>query len=505
MESAPVLLQAHGVCHRFGTPVLRNFDLTLHRGEVHALVGGNGAGKSTLARILAGLLRPDAGAFELDGQRYSPGSRREAEARGVTLMLQELSVLPTLTLAENLFLHELPSRWGILRRRTLRERAARALDRVGLGKLDPETLAAGLGIGEQQLVELAGALETDCRLLILDEPTAALTSRETALLFAQIERLRAAGVGVVYISHRWEELQQIADRVSVLRDGERVVTMPMREATYPSLMRWMAGRELESRPPPRRRPPGEVVLRVTGLSVPPAVQEVSFEVHAGEVFGLSGLVGAGRTEVLRALFGADRFEAGIVELWGSRVDWDSPADAVEAGMALVPEDRKAQGLLLPEGVRANTALPHLCGWLADLERENHEATAVVDRLAVRCDHLEQPVRTLSGGNQQKVMVGRWLAREARVVLLDEPTRGVDVPARERIHALVRELAEEGRALVVVSSELSELMTLCDRIAVMSAGRITQTFRAGDWDVERLTEAAFRGHAQGNRIHDRGSE
>lgn len=490
-SSTPPLLRVRALRKSFGAPVLRDMDLMLERGEVHALVGGNGAGKSTLARILAGLLDADAGMIELEGRPFAPKSRRAARAAGVTLMLQELNVLPTLTVAENLFLHDLPARFGVVDRRRLRERAARALARVGLDGLDPDTPAAGLGLGHQQLIELAGALEDQCRLLILDEPTAALTSRETERLFTQMDRLRSAGVGVLLVSHRMEELRRIADRVSVLRDGERVATRRMAETNPAELVRLMAGRDQPMRPPPRRRPPGRVVLQVKGLQVPPLVHDVSFEVREGEIVGLGGLVGAGRTESLRAIFGADPALRGSIEIGGRRRAPRSPTEAVAAGIALVPEDRKTQGLLLPCSLRVNTTLSALNGILLDEESERRVTTDIISRLAVKCESPEQPVARLSGGNQQKIVIGRWLLRDSRVLLLDEPTRGVDVPARERIHDLLRELAEDGRAIVVVSSELSELMSLCDRIVVLSAGRSVAEFASGDWDEARLTDAAFR--------------
>lgn len=494
MSAAAIpILQVSGLGKSFGTPVLRDFDLMLMPGEVHALVGGNGAGKSTLARIIAGLLTPDAGALTLGGQPYRPRNRREAQAAGVTLMLQELNVLPTLTIAENLYLHALPSRFGFVDRRKLRERATVALTRVGLGQLDPFTLASRLGIGEQQMVELAAALDEDCRLLILDEPTAALTGREAEALFGQIERLRAAGVCIVYISHRMEELRRIADRVSVLRDGQRVATLPMADTSPQELVRLMAGAEVATRPTERSARRGPVILKVDGLRSRPLVEDVSFELHGGEILGLSGLVGAGRTRTLRTLFGAERRDGGTVTYRGKAVQFREPADAVAAGWALVPEDRKAHGLLLPESARVNLTLASLRGfWLNETE-ETRVATPIRDRLAVKCDTLEQTAASLSGGNQQKLVLGRWLLRETRVLLLDEPTRGVDVPAKESIYALLRELAASGMAILVVSSELPELMSLCDRIVVLSAGRVAGTFSPEDWSAEKLTEAAFHFH------------
>jgi len=488
------LLTVQALHKSFAVPVLKNFDFQLHAGEVHALVGGNGAGKSTFANILAGLLSADSGRITLDGKTHAPKHRRDAQANGITLMLQELHLLATLSIAENLFLHELPSRLGFVSKQCLREEARKALARVGLQFLDPDSEAGALGVGQQQLVVLAGALMQECKVIILDEPTAALTANETEVLFDHLRRWRAEGKGIIYISHRMEELREIADTVSVLRDGQRVMTKPMKESSTQELVNLMAGRELAVAAQSHPRPKGEVALRVTNLSTGSLVREVSFEVKRGEIFGLSGLVGAGRTETLRAIFGADARETGTIEIGAPLriINIRQPANAVRAGIALVPEDRKQDGLLLPLGMRQNTLLASLKGWFAS-SQEASQAESLRNKLDVRCHSIEQPVETLSGGNQQKIVLARWLLRDAHILLLDEPTRGVDAAAKEAIYQLLRELADQGKALVVVSSEMQELMALCDRIAVMSAGRLVQTFNADEWTAEKLTEAAFSGH------------
>jgi ribose transport system ATP-binding protein len=487
------LLDICGLNKSFAAPVLRDFDLSVMPGEVHALVGANGAGKSTLAHILAGLLRPDSGKITFLGQPYQACSRRQARSAGVTLMLQELNVLPTLSVAENLFLPELPSRFGLVNRKKLRAKAREALVRVGLEHLDPDMSAARLGVGQQQLVELAAALAEKCQLLILDEPTAALTAHETEILFEKIHQLRQQGISLIYISHRMDELRRICDRVSVLRDGQHVATLPLSSTNTQELVKLMAGREMPTRPLPHRNQPGAVALSVQQLRVGTAVQDVSFEVREGEILGLSGLVGAGRTEALRAIFGADRRDVGVVAICGREVRIRRPSEAVAAGLAFVPEDRKREGLLLPQGIRVNTTLANLKSTLVHREKELEATAQVIERLVVKCDSVESPVSTLSGGNQQKIVIGRWLLPDSKVLLLDEPTRGIDVPAKEAIYKLLRDLADDGKAIVIVSSELPELMSLCDRIAVMSAGRITQEFLPHEWTLERLTKAAFRGH------------
>jgi ribose transport system ATP-binding protein len=487
------LLDIGGLNKSFAARVLRDFSLSVAQAEVHALVGANGAGKSTLARILAGLLQPDSGEITFLGQPHHPHSRRRAQAAGVTLMLQELNVLPTLSVAENLFLPELPSRFGLVNRRALRAKAQEALARVGLEHLNPNTPAALLGVGQQQLVELAAALAEKCRLLILDEPTAALTAHETETLFEKIHELRQQGISVIYISHRMDELRRICDRVSVLRDGQRVATLPLSGTSTQELVKLMAGREMPTRPMPHGRQPGAVALSVRQLRAGSVVRDVSFEVRSGEILGLSGLVGAGRTETLRAIFGADRSDDSAIAIHGRKIRIRRPSEAVAAGLALVPEDRKQDGLLLPQSIRVNATLADLKGTLLRREEELAATARVIERLAVKCDSVEQPASTLSGGNQQKIVIGRWLLPDSKVLLLDEPTRGVDVPAKEAIYKLLRELADDGKAIVVVSSELPELMSLCDRIAVMSAGRIVQEFLPHEWTQEKLTEAAFRGH------------
>ena len=414
-------------------------------------------------------------------------------------MLQELNVLPTLSIAENIFLPRLPQRFGFVDRRTLHDRTRAVLARVGLGHLPPETPAAHLGVGQQQQVELASALAEDCRLLILDEPTAALTVPEIEKLFDNIRRLRAGGVGVLYISHRMDELRVIADTVSVMRDGQRMTTTPMADTNTAELVRLMAGHELSSSATRRASSFGKIALKVDNLVAGSAVRAVSFEVRRGEILGLAGLVGAGRTETLQAIFGATHPDAGRIEIDGRPARIRGPADAVAAGLALVPEDRKHHGLLLPQSLRVNATLATLRGVFTSKPAETRATQGIIDRLAVRCDTPEQPVAALSGGNQQKIVLGRWLLRDSKVLLLDEPTRGVDVPAKEAIYALLHALADEGKACVVVSSELPELMRLCDRIAVMSAGRIVETFLPHEWTLENLTAAAFRGHLHPGRV------
>ncbi|HLH56943.1 MAG TPA: sugar ABC transporter ATP-binding protein [Verrucomicrobiae bacterium] len=494
------LLRVSGLQKSYSVPVLSDFSFELLPGEVHALVGSNGAGKSTFARILSGLTHADAGQMEFAGQPYSPHSKRDAENAGVVMVMQELNVIGTLTVAENIFLNRLPRVAGFVRYGQLRKMAQEALARVGLDDLEPAIPARLLGVGQQQLVEIAGALAQNCRLLILDEPTAALTDPEIEKLFANIRRLQDGGVGIIYVSHRMDEIRRISNRVTVLRDGRRVATHPVAEVTPAGLVREMVGHDLPERKASGERGRGEVAMRVSGLRAGERVCDVTFEVRKGEILGLAGLIGSGRTETLRAIFGADRKERGDVFVGaGDRPALiRDPSDAVRAGIGMVPEDRKMDGLLLAQSIRVNTTLATLSrhvhggGWL-DFRAETQTTDALRQRLGVRCESAEQTVGELSGGNQQKVVIARWLARNCNVLLFDEPTRGIDVAAKDSIYQLLRDLAAEGKAVVMVSSELTELMALCDRILVMSNGRIVAEFLPGQWSQEKITHAAFSGY------------
>jgi ribose transport system ATP-binding protein len=510
-SAAHEVLAVTGVGKTYEQPVLADVSLALHAGEVLALTGENGAGKSTLSKIIGGLTDPSAGSMTLQGRPYAPGSRREAESLGVRMVMQELNLLPTLSVAENLFFNHLPRaggwRPGWIDRRRLREDARAAMAQVGLEAIDPDTPVGELGIGHQQLVEIARNLIGETRVLILDEPTAMLTGREVELLFEQIARLRARGVALVYISHRLEELERIAQRVAVLRDGRLVRVDTMANLTPERIVALMVGRELGEQIDLGERRIGAPLLKVEGLGRASAVRDVSFEVRAGEIFGISGLIGAGRTELMRLIYGADPKDRGSVALAPQPgaapvpVKIDAPTDAVRLGIALITEDRKGEGLLLPQPVAANVTLGNVGAvsryGVIDAGRENALAREQIEALRIRTAGPGQPVGELSGGNQQKVVIGRWLARgissEVRVLLFDEPTRGIDVGARFEIYALMGALAREGRALVVVSSDLRELMLICDRIGVMSAGRMTAIFERGAWTQDALLGAAFAGY------------
>jgi ribose transport system ATP-binding protein len=487
------VLALRAIRKSFAAPVLDGVDLELRSGEVHALLGANGAGKSTLARIVAGIVAADGGAMELDGVAYAPRTKAEAEHLGVQMVPQELNLVANLSVGENLFLSSLPRRRGFIDRAELESRARAALSRVGLSDLDPARPVEGLGIGVQQQLEIAKALARSARVLLFDEPTAALTEPQVETLFRNIRRLVDGGVLVLYVSHRLEEMRRIADRATILRDGKVVVSDLFSRLSPEEIVRAMVGGDVERESKHRKRALGERALRVEGLTLGRRVADVAFEVRRGEIFGLSGLIGSGRTSLLRAIFGAEPADAGGVALGeeGSLRRFRAPVEAARAGLAMIPEDRKRHGLLLSRSIVLNTVL----GILRRVPGPSWRPTAVqaLDRLNVRRRSPEQPVRELSGGNQQKVMIARWLLRDAAVVLFDEPTRGVDVSSRAAIYHLMNELAGRGKGIVVASSDLDELLGICDRIGVLSAGRLVEVFEREGWSPEAIAAAAFRGY------------
>ena len=493
------LLETRGLAKSYAAPVLVDINFDLQAGEIHALVGENGAGKSTLCNIVAGLRAADKGEMRLEGHPYAPVNKRAAEAAGIRIVLQELSLINNLTIAENLFFDHLPHRTGWIRRTSLREAAHEALARVGLNELDPDLLVNDLGVGQKQLIEIAAGLSRTCKVLILDEPTAALTVADAERLFLQVRKLKQSGVGIIYISHHLEEVLELADRISVLRDGQMVVTRNRGELAIDEMIRFMVGRTLDERAAlSKRRPSDEVLFEIQNLSAPPRIKEVSFDLHRGEILGFAGLMGAGRTETMRAIFGADARASGTILLEGKDVSsrLRSPKAAVRLGIGFLTEDRKSLGLLLPKALRMNVTLARLNdelkgagGWLRR-DKEIAVAETWVSQLGIRCSSIEQTAGNLSGGNQQKVVLARWLYRDCRVLICDEPTRGIDVGAKFEIYRLLDQLAEEGKGIIVVSSDLKELLDLCDRIAVLSAGRLVKIFHRGEWTEDLIMAAAF---------------
>lgn len=493
------LLTLTSITKSFGAvQALRGVSFELRPGEVHALVGENGAGKSTLIKSITGAHQPDSGTIQLFGQMVRHKDPGAARKLGIAAVYQQPMLFSELTVAENIALGvEGNAPWQRIRWPERRRRASGLLGRVG-ADISPDAYVRQLTMPEQQLVEIARALGANARILILDEPTASLSDREVENLFRVIGQLRAQGVGIIYISHRLEELFQIADRVTVLRDGALVGTRPMSEVDRPELIRMMVGREVSAVFPKVEATLGETVLEARGLCCRlSGVRQVSFSIRAGEILGLAGLVGAGRTELARVLFGLTPADAGWILLRGQSVSITTPGQAVRLGIGYVPEDRRRHGVILEMPVAANATLAILRqiatgGWIR-FQREQNIAQSFVERFGIKTPSLQAPAGNLSGGNQQKVALARWLATEPKVLILDEPTQGVDVGAKAEIHGLMGQLAQRGLAVLMISSELPEILGMSDRIAVMHAGTIAGILDRSEATQERILEMAL-GHA-----------
>jgi rhamnose transport system ATP-binding protein len=492
------LLSLSGIAKSFaGVHALKGVSFDLREGEVHALVGENGAGKSTLIKVVTGAHAPDAGTIEIEGRAVTANSPVLSRKLGVAAIYQQPALFPELTVAENIALGtEEGGLWRRVRWGDRGRRARELLDRIGAA-IDPEAPVSSLAMPEQQMVEIAKALGRSARILIMDEPTASLPEHEVRNLFRVVRELRGQGVGIVYISHRLDELYELADRVTVLRDGNSVATRPMKEVDRPELIRLMVGREITAVFPKREVPAGDVLLELRGLGCRESgVRDVSLQVRAGEILGLAGLVGAGRTELARILFGLTPADQGEILLGGRSVRVRTPVQAVELGIAYVPEDRRRHGVILEMPVAANATLAVLrrlarAGFL-DFGRERELAESYVSALAVKTPSIEAAVGNLSGGNQQKVALARWLATEPKVIILDEPTQGIDVGAKAEIHKLMGDLAARGMAVLMISSELPEVLGMSDRVAVLHQGRLAGLLDRKDATQEKILALAL-GH------------
>jgi ribose transport system ATP-binding protein len=471
------ILEVRGISKSFpGVRALKNVDLRIWPGEVHALMGENGAGKSTLMKILAGAYRPDSGAILLDGNPVQFRTPHEARLAGIGIIYQELTVAPNLTVSGNVFLGSELSRLGFIKDTAEMDRKTQGvLDRLG-ARFRPNQRAAHLAVAEQQQVEIARALFYKSRVLVMDEPTAALSDRETDRLFDVVRHLRSEGLAIIYISHRMAEVYELADRLSVLRDGEYVGELKRAEFSAGKVIEMMVGRRLEDFYEHTKRAAGRVVLEVKNMSDGDRVKNASFQLRQGEVLGLAGLVGAGRTELARLIFGADKRKSGEIYLNGEKLQINQPKDAIRAGIGYVPEDRKLQGVFLQMSSGENITMNILgrysaCGVL-NFKKLNDRANAEVKAMRVRTASLKSRAGGLSGGNQQKLLLARWLEINPKVLLLDEPTRGVDVGAKAEIYALIQQLVDKGTAVLFISSELPEIVGVCDRVLVMREGEIT---------------------------------
>ena len=491
-----VIVSMQGITKTFpGVKALDNVRFELRSGEVMALLGENGAGKSTLMKILSGVYTRDSGTLEIFGKSYGNLTPKQAQGIGVAIIHQELNMCRHLTVAENMFLGREKRRGFILSDAQMEKEAARVLGQLKID-IDPKQVVGDLPVSKQQMVEIAKALSTNARVLIMDEPTSALTSREIDDLFRIIHQLRREGCGIVYISHRLEELQHIVDRVTIMRDGQYITSMNFADATLDEIIAHMVGREIKEKFPRVHCEKGKKVFEVRHLNAGRMVRDVSFDLHEGEIVGFAGLMGAGRTETTRAIFGVDPKESGEIVLDGKAVEIHGPQDAIRAGIVLAPEDRKKDGLCTKLSIRHNIALPNLdllCNKLGVVSQTKEDAMCgkAVENLKIKTPNVDVDAGNLSGGNQQKVVVGKWLARDSRVVMFDEPTRGIDVAAKVEIYNLMNRLKQQGIAVMFVSSEMPEVMGIADRIIVMCDGRVTGEVMAGETTQSEILTLATR--------------
>lgn len=477
-----------------GVKALDQVSFNLKPGEVHALLGENGAGKSTLMKIISGIYKRDEGAYFVDGKDVGDLNPHKASELGIAIIHQELNMCQDLTVAENMFLGREKKKFGFVDQKTLNKDAAEVLERLQMD-IDPETVVRKLPVSKQQMIEIAKALSTNARILIMDEPTSALTEKECVELFKIINHLKEQGCAIVYISHRLEELSEITDRVSIFRDGKYIITKDFKETNMDEIIAYMVGREISDKYPNIKTPLGDKILEVKKLNAG-MIKDVSFDLFAGEIVGFSGLMGAGRTELFKAIFGADHIDSGEIILDGQPLVIHSPHDAIAHGIVLGPEDRKAEGLCTKLTIRENIALANLdqisnkFGFI-DKNKEKELVNKAIDNLKIKTPSMEQDAKNLSGGNQQKVVVGKWMVRDAKVVVFDEPTRGIDVAAKVEIYHIMNQLKKQGVGVIFVSSELPEILGMSDRVLVMCNGRITGNLLTSDTSQDEILHHATR--------------
>ena len=497
------ILQMKGINKSFGgVQVLHDVDFSMHAGEVRALAGENGAGKSTLMKILGGIYDCDTGEVIIDGVPIGLGSVEEAQKHGIAVIHQEIVLVQDMTVGENIFLgREFQTKAGFVDYHQMYKKAAEILERIGLSTLKPDTIVRELSISQQQMVEIAKALSTDARIIVMDEPTSSLTDREVEFLFGQIKSLSEKGVSIIYISHKMDEINQIADSITIMRDGRHIVTAPIREISYEQIIQNMVGHKIEDYYPDYEVKLGKEVLRVENLTTE-KVENINFSLFEGEILGITGLMGAGRTELAKALFGLDEVQAGSIYLEGEKCIVKSPRDAIQKKIALVPEDRKENGLFLENSISFNMTVTvmdeFIKGISVDAKKEQQILDEYVNQLEIKMADTEQLAVELSGGNQQKVVISKWLASNPKILILDEPTRGVDVGAKSDIYHLICQIAERGVAIILISSELPEVMNMSSRIGVMCEGKLVRFFHP---KKEEVTQEQIMHYATGGYEHE----
>lgn len=497
--SEQAIIQMKGISKSFANnKVLENVEFDILPGEVHALMGENGAGKSTLMKILTGIYERDSGTIMVKGKEVHFKNAREAENSGIAVIHQELNIIPHLTVAENMFLgKELAiSPFGITRDKEMKQKTRQYLNRLGID-IDPSIEAAQLSVGQQQMIEIARAVAANTEVLIMDEPTAALTDREIEALFKVISSLKNEGVGIVYISHRMEEIFQICDRISVLRDGEFIGVKAIKDTSFDEIVKMMVGRQLGERFPERKHVIGEERFKIEDFTRKGKFSNISFSVRKGEILGIAGLMGAGRSEIMEAIFGYLPLDSGKMWIDGDEVSIKSPYDAIKRGIGFITEDRKSKGLVLSLSVRENFSLTNLLkiskNSIISSRKEQNLVDDLIKKLHVKTSSSELEVRSLSGGNQQKIVIGKWLGIEPKILILDEPTRGVDVGAKKEIYQIMNELTNQGVSIIMVSSELPEILGMSDRIAVIHEGKLTAILNREEADQEKIMQAATGGN------------
>ncbi len=505
MQTKQNILEFRNITKEFpGVVALNKVDLDIARGEIHVLVGENGAGKTSLIKVLCGIYTPEEGSITYNGQNYSPATPLDAIEAGIRVVYQEFNLLSYLSVAENIFFEQIPRKYGFVDFKTLYRKTQDLLDAVGLD-ISPKTPVELLGVAQMQLVEIAKALSSKSQVLILDEPTATLTSREIDTLFAIISKLKSEGVTIIFISHHLDEVFKIGDRISVLRNGETAGTHVTESISIPEIVKLMVGKSMDEEYPFMEDVrPGPAMLTVKNLRCTSNSPPLSFKVCQGELLGVAGLVGSGRTDAVRAIFGADRKFSGDIELNGESLQIRSPKDAVNYGISLLTEDRKNQGLILDMPCENNISITNLkevssLGFMQP-KKEHEIASKHVDELRIKTPSLKQWVRYLSGGNQQKIVIAKWLFRNSDVLIFDEPTRGIDVGAKYEIYLLLWELARRGKAIIIVSSDLPEMLGICHRMIVFSNGKITGELMREDFDQETILSMAYSGYTHDNDSH-----